>query len=110
MDAGIIFKDDRPLSILTAYTEHVPAALPDGTPGFAAAAQLIGRMARLCYDNLEALVSAGRWPRHHRAGAAPTRLASALRTAWSNSSIVNGFWRKDAPGPSRPSRLATVSG
>jgi beta-lactamase class A len=52
MDAGIIYKDDRPLCILTAYTEHVPAALPDGTPGFAAAAQLIGRMARLCYDRL----------------------------------------------------------
>ncbi len=52
MDAGIIFKDGRPLCILTAYTEHVPAALADGTPGFAAAAQLIGRMARLCYDSL----------------------------------------------------------
>jgi beta-lactamase class A len=54
MDAGIIFKDDRPLCILAAYTEHVPAALADGTPGFAAAAQLIGRMARLCYDALGA--------------------------------------------------------
>ena len=36
---------------LTTYTDHVPAALPDGTPGFAAY-QLIGRMARLCYDSL----------------------------------------------------------
>ena len=54
MDAGIIFKSDRPLCILTAYTEHVPVELPDGTPGFAAAAQLIGRMARLCYDTLGA--------------------------------------------------------
>jgi beta-lactamase class A len=52
MDAGIIFKDGRPLCILAAYTDHVPAALADGTPGFAAAAQLIGRMARLCYDEL----------------------------------------------------------
>ena len=52
MDAGIIFKDGRPLCVLTAYTDHVPAALPDGTPGFAAAYQLIGRMARLCYDRL----------------------------------------------------------
>jgi len=52
MDAGIIFKNGRPLCILTAYTEHVPEALPDGTPGFAAAAQLIGRMARLAYDQL----------------------------------------------------------
>jgi beta-lactamase class A len=52
MDAGIIYKGDQPLFILTAYTEHVPAALPDGTPGFAAANQLIGRMARACYDAL----------------------------------------------------------
>ena len=54
MDAGIVYKDDRPLFILTAYTEHVPAALPDGTPGFAAAAALIGRMARTCWDTLGA--------------------------------------------------------
>src|SRR5499427_2089263 len=52
MDAGIIFRNDRPLCILTAYTERVPAALPDGTPGFTAANQLMGRMARLCYDRL----------------------------------------------------------
>ena len=52
MDAGIIWKNDRPQCILTAYTDHVPAALPDGTPGFAAAAQLIGRMARLCHDEI----------------------------------------------------------
>ena len=53
MDAGIIWKNDRPQCILTAYTDHVPAALPDGTPGFAAAAQLIGRMARICYDEIK---------------------------------------------------------
>ena len=52
MDAGIIFKDGMPLYILTAYTEHVPEALPDGTPGFTAAYQLIGRMSRLCWDAL----------------------------------------------------------
>jgi beta-lactamase class A len=52
MDAGIIWKDDRPLCVLTAYTDHVPAALPDGTPGFSAANQLIGRLARVCYDGL----------------------------------------------------------
>jgi beta-lactamase class A len=52
MDAGIVFKEDRPLFILTAYTEHVPTALPDGTPGFTAANALIGRMARLAYDAL----------------------------------------------------------
>ena len=52
MDAGIVFKGDAPLFILTAYTDHVPAALPDGTPGFAAAYQVMGRMSRLCWDAL----------------------------------------------------------
>jgi beta-lactamase class A len=52
MDAGIVFKGERPAFILAAYTDHVPAALADGMPGFAAAAQLIGGMARLCYDAL----------------------------------------------------------
>src|SRR5438093_3379399 len=55
MDAGIVFKDGRPLCILTAFTDHVPAALPDGTPGFAAAYHVIGRMARLAYDSLGAV-------------------------------------------------------
>ena len=52
MDAGIVFKNDAPLFILTAYTEHVPEVLPDGTPGFTAANALIGRMARVCWDGL----------------------------------------------------------
>ena len=52
MDAGIVFQADRPLFILTAYTEHVPAALPDGTPGFTAANTLIGRMARVSWETL----------------------------------------------------------
>ena len=52
---GIVYKDGAPLFILTAYTEHVPEALPDGTPGFAAANQLIGKLARLCWDDLGTL-------------------------------------------------------
>ena len=51
-DAGIVFKGDRALYILTAFTENVPAALADGTPGFAAAYQIIGRMARMAWDEL----------------------------------------------------------
>jgi len=54
VDAGIVWKGDRPLFILTAYTDRVPAALPDGTPGFTAANTLIGRMARVAYDALGA--------------------------------------------------------
>ena len=52
MDAGIVYKEGRPLFILTAYTDGVPVALPDGAPGFAAANQVIGRMARLAWDEL----------------------------------------------------------
>jgi beta-lactamase class A len=52
MDAGIVFRDGKPRFILTAYTEHVPETLPDGTPGFTAANQLIGRMARVAWDTL----------------------------------------------------------
>ena len=52
MDAGIVYRDSQPLFILTAYTERVPVELPDGTPGFTAANQLIGRLARLCWDAL----------------------------------------------------------
>jgi len=52
MDAGIVFKNEKPLFILTAYTDHVPAALADGTPGFAAAYQVMGRMARVAWDTL----------------------------------------------------------
>jgi beta-lactamase class A len=52
MDAGIVFKADTPLFILTAYTEHVPVMLPDGTPGFTAANQLIGSLARQAWDAL----------------------------------------------------------
>jgi len=52
MDAGIVFKGEQPLFIMTAYTDRVPAALPDGTPGFAAANHLIGRLARLGWDAL----------------------------------------------------------
>jgi beta-lactamase class A len=51
-DAGIIFKGDRPRCVLTAYTVDVPDAVAGGTPGFAAAYHLIGRMARLAYDEI----------------------------------------------------------
>jgi len=62
-DAGIVYRDDRPLFILSAYTDRVPAELSDGTPGFAAAAGLIGRMARAAYDALS--------PRHVPEGLVP---------------------------------------
>jgi beta-lactamase class A len=54
MDAGIVYRDDKPLYVITMYTEHVPAALKDGTPGFTAAYQVMGRMARLAWDAIGA--------------------------------------------------------
>jgi beta-lactamase class A len=54
MDAGIVHQAERPLFLLTAYTDEVPAELPDGTPEVAAANQLIGRLARTAWDALRA--------------------------------------------------------
>jgi beta-lactamase class A len=51
-DAGIIYHNGEPLFILTAYTDRVPAELPDGTPGHTAANELIGRLCRICYDTV----------------------------------------------------------
>jgi beta-lactamase class A len=62
-DAGIVYQGERPLFILTVYTEHLPEDLPDMS-GFARASLLIGRLARTCYDALavaaEAPALAGR--------------------------------------------------
>jgi beta-lactamase class A len=50
-DAGIVYAAEEPAFILAAYTNGVPPALPDGTPGFAAAATLIGTLARTAFDD-----------------------------------------------------------
>ena len=52
-DAGIIFQEDRPLFILTVYTEHVPLEMPDGMPGYTIAGHHIARLCRTCYDALK---------------------------------------------------------
>ena len=49
-DAGIVYRDGRPLFILTAYTDRVPDRMPDGLPGFVAAYATVGRLARACWD------------------------------------------------------------
>jgi beta-lactamase class A len=51
-DAGVIYQGGEPLFILSAFTEHVPEALPDGTPGHAAATRLIAQLARASWDAL----------------------------------------------------------
>ena len=52
MDAGIVFRGDRPLYILAAYTDRVPEEMPDGLPGYAAAFATIGRLSRACWDGI----------------------------------------------------------
>jgi beta-lactamase class A len=52
-DAGIVFRDGKPLFILAAYCDRVPETMPDGLPGFAAAYATVGRLARACWDGLE---------------------------------------------------------
>jgi beta-lactamase class A len=51
-DAGIIYYEEQPLFIFSAYTDEVPLELPNGMPGHAVAHQLIAQMCRLCYDAL----------------------------------------------------------
>ena len=54
-DAGIIFDGEKPLFILTVYTEHVPEELPSGLPGHAAANQVISRLCRVCCQVIKEL-------------------------------------------------------
>ena len=46
--------DDEPLFILSAYTDGVPDALPNGDPGHTTAHDLIGRLCRICFDTVSA--------------------------------------------------------
>jgi beta-lactamase class A len=50
MDVGVVYRDQRPLYIITAFTDHVPEIMPDGLPGFAAAFATVGRLSRACWD------------------------------------------------------------
>jgi beta-lactamase class A len=52
-DSGIVCQGKEPLFVLCCYTTGVPVELAGGTPGFAAAANLIGRLARAGYDFLK---------------------------------------------------------
>ncbi|MCP8884697.1 serine hydrolase [Devosia sp. XJ19-1] len=53
MDAGIVFKDGSPIYVLGVYTDSVPLALADGTPGYTSALDTIGRVSRACWDALQ---------------------------------------------------------
>jgi beta-lactamase class A len=51
-ETGIVFKEGRPCFVLCVYNWEVPAVLPDGKPGAAGAAQLIGQLARMSWEAL----------------------------------------------------------
>lgn len=51
-DVGIVFQGDRPLFILTVFTEHVPLEMPDGMPGYTIAGYHIARLCRRCWDTI----------------------------------------------------------
>jgi beta-lactamase class A len=52
MDAGIVFRDGEPFYVISAYTDRVPAAMPDGLPGLAIASATIARLSRACWEML----------------------------------------------------------
>lgn len=52
MDAGIVFRGDRPIYILTAFTDFVPETMPDGLPGYTAAFSTIARLSRACWETI----------------------------------------------------------
>ena len=51
-DVGIVYRGDMPRFLLAVYTSAVPAVLPGGRAAHGATANMIGTLARLCWDNL----------------------------------------------------------
>ncbi|MFK4259601.1 serine hydrolase [Agrobacterium tumefaciens] len=52
MDAGIVFRDNAPLFIMSVTTDNVPRTMPDGLPGRVASTRLIADLSRACWDAL----------------------------------------------------------
>lgn len=50
MNAGIVYRDGAPFYIIAAFTDAVPQAMSDGTPGYTMALETIGRLSRACWD------------------------------------------------------------
>ena len=53
MDAGIVYRNGAPFYIIAAYTDQVPQAMPDGTPGYTMSLETIGRLSRACWDEFQ---------------------------------------------------------
>jgi len=54
MDAGIVYQDGAPFYIIAAYTDDVPQAMSDGTPGYTLSLETIGKLSRACFDAFQA--------------------------------------------------------
>ncbi|WP_305110940.1 serine hydrolase [Shinella lacus] len=53
MNCGIVYRDGNPFYILCAFTDEVPQAMPDGTPGYTLSLETIGRLSRACWDEFQ---------------------------------------------------------
>lgn len=52
MDSGIVYSGGQPLFTAAIYTDGVPQIMPEGTPGYTLALETIGRIAKICWDDL----------------------------------------------------------
>ncbi|HEY4252266.1 MAG TPA: serine hydrolase [Roseomonas sp.] len=52
MDAGIVFRDGKPIFIIAAMTDFVPETMPDGMPGYVASFATIGGITRAAWDSI----------------------------------------------------------
>ena len=53
MNAGIVYRDGAPFYIIAAFTDQVPQAMADGTPGYTVSLETIGRLSRICWDQFQ---------------------------------------------------------
>ncbi len=53
MDAGVVYREGAPFYIIAAYTDQVPQAMEDGTPGYTMSLETIGRLSRACWDEFQ---------------------------------------------------------
>ncbi len=53
MNAGIVYLGEEPFYAIAVFTDDVPQAMADGTPGYTIALETIGRLSRACWDNFQ---------------------------------------------------------
>lgn len=50
MDAGLVYRNSRPLYGIAVFTDAVPQVMADGTPGYTIALETIGQLSQACWD------------------------------------------------------------